>query len=131
MRNRVLQFVLFLSFIAFTQYAKAGEKEGLLNDDPERHYAAALRLRKSGNYEDAIRSLTEALKLKPNYAQAQFEFGSIYEFHVENATQDAVKWYTLSAANGHKDAGAAISRALGNKKGAAAIRPISDDKKKN
>ena len=82
----------------------------------EKYYQDAERYIKSSKYADAAKALVKVLEIDGYHANAQYRMGFIYEFCVKRTSHDvlkeAVKWYTSSAANGHKKADKALARVL-------------------
>ncbi len=83
-----------------------------VSEEQAKNYNNALQYINLKDYVNAIKSLVKVLKLDKYNAKAQYALGFIYEFHVKNGHQNAVKWYTLASANGHSKADESILRVL-------------------
>ena len=89
----LLALVLLFSFSAMAE-----------GQDAEAFYLQAMELLCSGDYENAIAPLTQAVEA--GHAGAQYNLGLCYHYGdgVEQNYEEAVKWYTLAAQQGLDEA---------------------------
>lgn len=59
--------------------AQASMALALAHDNPVVRFSMAISLEQTGNFEDAITNYQEALRLRPNYVQAEVNLGHLFE----------------------------------------------------
>lgn len=79
-------------------------------EDIEKIYQEAISYKDFRDYENSIKSLVRIIRIDKYNPEAQYMLGYIYEFHVTNSLQKALKWYIAAHANGSLEAKIALVR---------------------
>ena len=96
--KRVLPIIIGISILMFSASSVFGQMTA------QDHYKRAEDYFKQGRYNEAIAPLKEAIRIKPNYADAHYNLGAMYA-EGKGVLQDyalAHMWFNLSGPDGSK-----------------------------